>query len=978
MHDITDYGILLVDDEENFLNTMRRILGKNFSLKIVSALNAKQAIRIIESTDTSFALIISDYDMPGMNGIEFFQKTLGINPLSRRILLTGHPDFSSLIDAINHGAIHKYIIKPPETDDLILEIKSELKIYNRQADRQELINITKHQNLQLFRLAKQLKQKDKKFLKDIKLRQEEKKSLENALAKIQEEANKNQNFPGLNTMLLKNIVLKPDSLLKTFNMIKAQADFFFREIAQKNGIPFSIPPLSVTPHDKQLNKNIIHDEYDKDKYELIDLIIECAAIKAEPLIRKMALDNDKQNEKKIKIDDYTNLPDTGELAYHEGYITIDELKEAEEELKRTEKKDRPTISMEQHLLESGLIDRIKLSRLMVKKRLIEIRLKDREFAEELIKRNAVSAKTIDQAFIKQLNLFKHDSDCLTLGDILVQEKAITPELKDELFRTYNRTNEISDSTGISSLLSSSKKDIFIDIQISPDKTKAYIRLPESLHGSSDITVVKNLLQRHGIRFGVVEDKLILGFMKYSSDSEKKFTIAVGRDPEPGRNAQVKYYFNTKYQKPGIVSEDGTIDFRDRGDIPFVKQGALLAEKIPLKRGKPGLDIFGEQIPVDDVKDCTLKYGPGTKIDESGLKLYAAIEGQPSLNTAGVVSVLKELNIKGNVDFETGHINFNGNVFVNGIVKEDFHVNCVDLTAGEINGGIINLSGDLNVSTGIVNSRVTTSGSVKAKFINNSKIDAFGDVTVIREIMESDIAVSGECINANGRITSSVIAARKGFTLWQVGTLKAAPSTIKAGLDDHMIRLNTIFDKKIEKQQTILYVLEQKKKMLENKNFEMHKKVADHSFIQETMMKKIVLLKQQLSSLKDKKNEMIKIATEIKDMENTIEESKETIKNIFNDQDKISQEITKYEQKISSQAKELEMIQLEQKAMEEIVEFDEGIPVVRVNRSILPGNKIVGPKSSMVVKHKLGACRIMEIDSSDPDDREGRQMVIQNL
>jgi hypothetical protein len=144
------------------------------------------------------------------------------------------------------------------------------------------------------------------------------------------------------------------------------------------------------------------------------------------------------------------------------------------------------------------------------------------------------------------------------------------------------------------------------------------------------------------------------------------------------------------------------------------------------------------------------------------------------------------------------------------------------------------------------------------------------------------------------------------------------------------------------------------------------------------MKKITSLKQQLLSAKSDKSEMIRIAGEIKNMENTINESDDIIRRIFDDQDIIMQGIAKYDEKIKTRADELEMLKLEKKAMEEIDEFDEPVPVVRVKRKILAGTKIMGPKSFMVVKHNLGACKIMEIDSSDPDDRDGRQMVIQNL
>ncbi len=991
MPEITDYGILIADGKEHFLNKMRRILKiKKFS-RIISALNDKQGIRILESAEEPFALIICDQNIPESGGSEFFKKTLDISPLSRRIILTEEMDFLSLVDAINHGGVHKYIAKTEQSDDLLKAIYSELKIYDGYARKKEFINLTKTQNRHLFRLAKQLKYKNKKFLDEIKKKQQEKQSLENALIKIEQEKQKKQDFPGLNSILIRNILIEPDTLLSAFKIIKSQAESCLIQVLEKNGIPFTFnngareqKQYNIQANDNNTQEfankriDIAKDEkYNHEKYEIIDLIIQFAVKKSEPLIRKIKSEGNRESYKKTKLDDFKTVPDIGELAYQEGYISAKELEDLKKEQEKSEQNNPPGRSIEKILVSSGLINRVELSRLMVKKRLIEIRLKDREFAKELIKRKVIPEERIEQAFTEQLNLFEKDSTCLSLGDILVRENAITPELRDELFRTHNRANEIPENTNISTLLSS-KKGSLIDLQISPDRTKAYIRLPKSLHGGSDIRPIKDLLQNRGIRFGIVEDKLILGFMKYASDPEKKFTIAIGRYPEPGRDAQIKYYFNTKYQRPGIVSKDGTIDFKDRGDIPFVEKGALLAEKIPLKKGKPGIDIFGELIPVDDVKDFPLKGGTGTKSDESGLKLYSATEGQPSLNTAGIISVLKELSIKGNVDFETGHINFQGNVFVQGIVKEGFHVNCVDLTAGEIHGGIIKLSGNLNVSTGIINAKVRTSGNVKAKFINNSKIDALGDIIITREIMESDIAVSGECINEHGRITSSVIAAKKGFILGQVGTIKALPSTIKTGLDDYMLRLQAAFSMEIERKKAIIKKIKQKRKQLENQNFEMHKKVADHSFIQETLMKKITLLKERLIAAKSDRSEMIKIAEEIKNMENTIKESDEIIKNIFDSQDMIMQDIIKYEKRINADKDELEIIMLEKKAMEEIAEFEEPVPIVRINRKVLAGTKIIGPGSSMIIRNDLGPCKIMEIDSNDPSDKEGRQMIIRRL
>ncbi len=194
----------------------------------------------------------------------------------------------------------------------------------------------------------------------------------------------------------------------------------------------------------------------------------------------------------------------------------------------------------------------------------------------------------------------------------------------------------------------------------------------------------------------------------------------------------------------------------------------------------------------------------------------------------------------------------------------------------------------------------------------------------------------------------------------------------------MLRLQAAFSMEIERKKAIIKKIKQKRKQLENQNFEMHKKVADHSFIQETLMKKITSLKEQLIAAKSNRSEMIKIAEEIKNMENTIKESDEIIKNIFETQDMIMQDIIKYEKRINADKDELEIIMLEKKAMEEISEFEEPVPIVKINRKVLAGTKIIGPRSSMIIRNDLGPCKIMEIDSNDPSDREGRQMVIRRL
>jgi uncharacterized protein (DUF342 family) len=450
---------------------------------------------------------------------------------------------------------------------------------------------------------------------------------------------------------------------------------------------------------------------------------------------------------------------------------------------------------------------------------------------------------------------------------------------------------------------------------------------------------------------------------------------MGQPPTQGAHARIRYFFDTHYKKAGIVAEDGTIDFRDRGEIPFVKSEALLAEKTPQIKGRPGRDVFGDPIPPDEVDDLMLRPGPGTRVSEDGIRLHATQDGQPCLDALGVVSVFRELIVRGDVDFETGHIDFAGNVLVQGIVKAGFRVSCVNLTAAEVHGGQIDASGDLNVSTGIVNASVRAMGSVRARFVNNARITAFDDVMVMREIMGSEISTGGAVINAAGQITASALAARKGMTLGQVGTERSLSSTLRTGVDDYLKGLLEAFDQKIKTLGEELETARAEKKALEVKNFAMHREVAEISFSQEKMQRSLEEIKGRSLELKGRKEAMIAQLKEIKKIEQTMAESDGIIKTIFHAQDSIMKAIENSDGRIHDLESRLNDVALEKEAVKELASLEKGQPEIRVTKRMLAGTRIFGPQSSLVIKNNLGACRIVEAASLDPETPQDRQLVI---
>lgn len=110
-----DQALLFVDDEPNILQSLRRIFEDD-SYTVYTATSGKDALEILSKTPIQ--VIISDQRMPNMTGTEFLTQVKMLYPKTVRIILSGFSDFNALIDAINNGAIYKFINKPWDIDAL--------------------------------------------------------------------------------------------------------------------------------------------------------------------------------------------------------------------------------------------------------------------------------------------------------------------------------------------------------------------------------------------------------------------------------------------------------------------------------------------------------------------------------------------------------------------------------------------------------------------------------------------------------------------------------------------------------------------------------------------------------------------------------------------------------------------------------------------------------------------------------------------
>lgn len=120
--------ILCVDDERNVLKALRRLFLDEEHYDILTANSGPEGLDLLEE-EPDVRLIISDYRMPGMTGVEFLKQVCEKWPNTVRIVLSGYADTAAVVEAINAGQIYKFIPKPWNDEELKGTVANALEHY---------------------------------------------------------------------------------------------------------------------------------------------------------------------------------------------------------------------------------------------------------------------------------------------------------------------------------------------------------------------------------------------------------------------------------------------------------------------------------------------------------------------------------------------------------------------------------------------------------------------------------------------------------------------------------------------------------------------------------------------------------------------------------------------------------------------------------------------------------------------------------
>ena len=298
-----------------------------------------------------------------------------------------------------------------------------------------------------------------------------------------------------------------------------------------------------------------------------------------------------------------------------------------------------------------------------------------------------------------------------------------------------------------------------------------------------------LIQDYKISYGL-DEKVVREAVR-EENWEKQFVIARGKAAEDGKDAQLKFLVPVQdVRMTPEIDEKGQADYYNLGLINNVSRGQALAERIPPVDGIKGMDVTGKEIAPRSGRDIPLPRGKNTVANEENTLLFAVIDGHAKLQN-GKISVEPIFELNGDVDFSSGNIDFVGNVIIHGSVTSGFSVQAggdIEIM-GFIEAAEVVAAGNIMVRGGIqavTKNTIKAGGSIMARFVENSRLEAGQDIRVREAIMQSNIRAGNSVIVSDRRATivGGVIQASQLVEAKILGSQLATQTIIEVGVNPY--------------------------------------------------------------------------------------------------------------------------------------------------------------------------------------------------
>ena len=281
--------------------------------------------------------------------------------------------------------------------------------------------------------------------------------------------------------------------------------------------------------------------------------------------------------------------------------------------------------------------------------------------------------------------------------------------------------------------------------ISQDKFKAYYYIHPTKFGK--VPAYRDLeedMHLNHILAGIGKNKIEEQLVALNPEQPKLIRViaAQGREPVNGHDEYFIPLMDVE-KKAGSMKDDGSIDFKQVNSIVQVYKGQEVLERVPAKKPEDGYDVFGTKVIAIMEEDQGYRKGDNIVQSPHDENIFlAGIDGCVKV-VKNKVTLFETVVINGDVNYETGNIEFRGSVIINGSVLPGFSVRAEgDVVIDHaVEDAQVYSGGNVTVKMGVVGKesvKIVSGGTVAAKFLLNAHVEAASDIIIADSIINSDV------------------------------------------------------------------------------------------------------------------------------------------------------------------------------------------------------------------------------------------------
>lgn len=360
----------------------------------------------------------------------------------------------------------------------------------------------------------------------------------------------------------------------------------------------------------------------------------------------------------------------------------------------------------------------------------------------------------------------------------------------------------------------------------------------------NIYELEEAIKRERIVFGIKES-LFEEIEDGKHAKSQKILVARQKPPSKGNDGYIEYLISDESEVK-INVEDQSVDFYETGLIKTLEEGTKLIKIYPPTKGEDGKNIFGEELEGLLGKEVRAKQfvGEGTGVDNKYEYIVALRDGIYKKSSSGVVSIVDEIVINGDLDFSVGNIETTSVIFITGDIFADFV--CKTTTSihvdGVIDDAIVEAGDSIICKSGILsgNKTIIAKNTIRTKYVNERNITC-GSLYAEGLIYSSTIKSEDE-IEAM-KIVGGHASARNKIIASEIGNKHFSDTKIEVGIDYCIVDKMNEEAKKISSLAKDLEKKEVELKKLE-KSYEVYsdkiRQLTEHGTPNPKLFKKVTL------------------------------------------------------------------------------------------------------------------------------------------